>query len=129
MFDKLLAFLKELGDHVLAFASELASSIATNGGAVLMAAALAEVKAAEEAAAAGLAAGTKTAGVDKFKAAQAGVIKQLQDQGIPVVINAVNGAIEAAVANLRAAQVAGTVTQQGSVTNAMAAEEAGQASS
>lgn len=70
----------------------LAKSIADNGGDVLIAAALAAVTAAET---------TGGKGEDKFKAAQAAVIASLRAKGIPVVKNAVNGAIEAAVASMK----------------------------
>lgn len=73
--------------------SFLAHSIEQNGGAVLMSAAAAGVAAAES---------TGGNGKDKFAAAQAAVISALETAGIPVVLNAVNGAIEAAVAQHRA---------------------------
>lgn len=75
------------------FVENLAHSIEMNGGQVLRDAAKAEVDAAE--AAGGL-------GDDKQKAVLASVIAVLEAEGIPVVIAAVKGAIEAAVANLRA---------------------------
>ena len=71
----------------------LAQSIARNGGDILVAAAAAAVQAAETQG------GT---GDQKFKAAQAAVIAALIAKGIPVVKNAINGAVEAAVAELNA---------------------------
>jgi hypothetical protein len=78
---------------ILSGLNALASSIAKNGGAVLIAAAAAAVAAAEAEG------GT---GSEKFKAAQAAVVATLTAKGIVVVMNAVNGAIEAAVAQHKA---------------------------
>jgi len=80
-------------DGLLGFVSALAENIEKNGGQVLRDAALAAVKAAE--ATAGM------SGSDKFNAALESVISTLEEQGIPVVINAVRGAIEAAVAQIK----------------------------
>ena len=76
---------------VVAFADSLLSSIEKNGGSVLMSAATGAVAAAE-------ARGGTSA--EKLAAAQAAVAKVLDSQGVPLVNNAVNGAIEAAVAAL-----------------------------
>jgi len=71
------------------FFDALARSIEENGGQVLRNAALAAVRAAEA---------TGGPGEKKFAAALNQVILTLQTEGVPVVINAVRGAIEAAVA-------------------------------
>ena len=76
---------------VAAFADSLLSSIEKNGGSVLISAATGAVAAAE-------AQGGTSA--QKLAAAQSAVVKVLNSQGIQVVNNAVNGAIEAAVAAL-----------------------------
>jgi len=80
-------------DGLLGFVSALAENIEKNGGQVLRDAALAAVKAAEA---------NGGSGSDKFNAALESVISTLEQQGIPVVINAVRGAIEAAVAQIKA---------------------------
>lgn len=81
-------------EHVfVVFASSLIHSMASNGGQVLIDAATAAVIAAE--------AGGGT-GQDKLNAAIAAVVASLKAKGIPVVMNAVNGAIEAAVADMNA---------------------------
>lgn len=68
-----------------------------------------EVQKAEDAAMTALESGSVTTGVAKFAAAQAGVVAQLTTAGAPVVMNQVNLAIEAAVANLQAAKAAAPV--------------------
>ena len=80
-------------DGLLGFVSALAENIEKHGGQVLRDAALAAVKAAEA---------NGGSGSDKFNAALESVISTLEQQGIPVVINAVRGAIEAAVAQIKA---------------------------
>ena len=70
-----------------------------------------EVQKAEEAAIAGVAAGNVMTGIDKFTAAQTGVVAQLTAAGAPVLMNQVNLAIEAAVANLPAKVAAVETTQ------------------
>lgn len=90
----LLAWLSGVGMAVFNLLSAMGKSIAANGGPVLVQAAEDAVLAAE------------TTGGDasaKLAAAQAAVIADLQKNGIPVVMNAVNGAIEAAVAGMKAA--------------------------
>lgn len=75
------------------FFSALAENIEKNGGKVLRDAALAAVEDAENAGG---------SGSDKFKAALESVISALEEEGIPIVLNAVRGAIEAAVAQFKA---------------------------
>ena len=77
---------------LLGFVSALAENIEKNGGKVLRDAALDAVAAAENAGG---------SGSDKFSAALESVISTLEAQGIPVVLNAVRGAIEAAVAQIK----------------------------
>lgn len=100
MWQKFLAWATGVGHNLLEFMSPLATQIAKAGGTILTDAATAEVAAAEQAAAES--GGDLKTGEQKFVAAQAGVVKTLTTQGIPVVMNAVNGAIEMAVANLNA---------------------------
>ena len=59
-----------------------------------------EVAALEEAVVTGVLSGDAATGVAKFTAAQTGVVSKLTAAGLPVVMNEVNLAIEAAVANL-----------------------------
>ena len=80
-------------EHAAIFADSVVRSIAENGGPVLIAAAIAAVKAAEA---------QGGSGKDKLLVAQATIIGALKTAGIPIVMNAVNAAIEAAVANLKA---------------------------
>ncbi len=94
-WETFLEFLAKIGGAILSFVSPLAHAIAVNGGIVLAQAAEEAVLAAE------------TAGGDsstKLAAARAAVISTLESKGIPVVLNAINGAIEAAVAKLKANQ-------------------------
>ena len=86
-------FFAGIGKFLSTFLTGLASSIAQNGGKVLIDAAVAAVAAAEAKG------GTAQ---DKLAAAQAAVLATLSTEGIPVVMNAVNGAIEGALANLKA---------------------------
>jgi len=76
-----------------AFISALLNDIEKSGGQVLRDAAIEAVKAAEDAGG---------SGKEKFDAAVASVVATLTTQGIPIVIHAINGAIEAAVAQLKA---------------------------
>lgn len=86
-------FINSLEAFFLSFVHPLLLSIKENGGKVLIDAAIAAVAAAE------------TSGGDgnaKMAAAEASVVETLTKEGIPVVKNAIRGAIEAAVASLRA---------------------------
>lgn len=87
-------FFTAVGQILSAFFNALAVSVAQNGGKVLMDAAVAAVATAETQG------GTPQ---QKFAAATAAVLAKLEAEGIPVVMNAVNGAIEAAVASMKAA--------------------------
>jgi hypothetical protein len=78
---------------VLNFLEGAARSIVANGGPVLINAAMAAVTAAET---------TGGTGAQKLQAATAAVVSTLKGQGLPVVQNAINAAIEGAVANLKA---------------------------
>ena len=78
------------------FIHALLTSITQNGGKILIDAATAAVKAAETAGG---------SGGDKFKAAFTAVVAILEAESLPVVQMAINGAIEAAVANLKAKNV------------------------
>lgn len=94
--DDVVVFLKSLlsAAQQIAFAFLLAGAkaIAASGGALLTDAATAAVKAAENAGG---------SGTEKYEAAFAAVVGTLEDAGQPVVENAVNLAIEAALAKLK----------------------------
>lgn len=90
------SFITGIGRDILAAVEALAHSIAQNGGAVLISAAASAVSAAETAGG---------AGEQKFAAAKSSVISVLEGQGLTVVTSAVNAAIEAAVAQMKANQV------------------------
>lgn len=92
MWNKFVGFLKSVLSTVTSFLNPLARQIAKNGGALLLQTALAAVIAAEQS-------GAK--GEDKFSAAKAVVLAKLKAEGIPIVLNAVHGAIEAAVAQIK----------------------------
>ena len=78
---------------VLDFLEGAAKSIVANGGPVLINAAVAAVTAAET---------TGGTGAQKLQAATGAVVSTLKSQGLPVMQNAINAAIEGAVANLKA---------------------------
>lgn len=77
---------------VLDFLEGAAKIIVANGGPVLINAAVAAVTAAET---------TGGTGDQKLQAATGAVVSTLKSQGLPVVQNAINAAIEGAVANLK----------------------------
>jgi len=87
------AFVQHFESDALSFVSSLASNIVANGGKVLTDAAIAAVTAAET---------NGGTGQEKFAAAVASVTATLTAEGLPVVTNAVHGAIEAAVAQIKA---------------------------
>jgi hypothetical protein len=91
------SFFSSILANVTSFLSNVAHSIAANGGPVLIELATAAVAAAEA---------QGGSGKDKFNAAVASVTAGLEAKGVPVVLNAVNAAIEAAVANQNAAKPA-----------------------
>jgi hypothetical protein len=95
------SFFSSILSKVTDFLSNVAHSIAVNGGPVLVELATAAVAAAEA---------QGGSGQDKFNAAVKAVTSGLTAQGVPVVLNAVNAAIEAAVANLQASQTATSTT-------------------
>ena len=86
-------FFAGVGRILSNFFGALAQSVASNGGKVLIDAATAAVAAAEA---------TGGDASAKLAAAQGAIVATLRAEGIPVVMNAVNGAIEAALANLKA---------------------------
>jgi hypothetical protein len=92
LWDAFVEWLEDIGEDVLDFVKPLGKQIAAGGGALLVEAARQAVKAAEA---------EGGSGRDKFNAAQSKVVEVLEKQGINVIINAVNGAIEAAVAGLK----------------------------
>ena len=93
------AWLLGIGSGTLTFIKGLVTMLAQNPQ--VQAIATQEVQNAEDAAVAAVEAGNAMTGVQKFAAAQAGVVAQLTAAGLPVVMNAVNLAIEGAVANLK----------------------------
>lgn len=102
-----MSILSDIGAWLLGIGSDTlnffkAAIIALAANPQIQAIALQEVQKAEAAAIAGLAAGSVMTGVDKFIQAQTGVVSQLTAAGAPIVMNQVNLAIEAAVANLQA---------------------------
>lgn len=93
VFSKIIAPFKlmfsSLGRSFEAFFQSLAENIAKNGGQILISAAVSAVAAAES---------KGGSGKEKLGFAQDAVVAVLASRGIPIVWNAVNGAIEAAVA-------------------------------
>lgn len=85
-------FFSDAEKDTVTFIESLVDSIAANGGAVLISAATGAVAAAEA---------TGGTAATKLAAAVASVTSTLTTQGIPVVQNAINGAIEAAVAQMK----------------------------
>lgn len=102
------AFFLGIGNDTLTFFIGAIKALAANPQ--VQAIATQEVANAESAAATALASGSVMTGVQKFAAAQTGVVAQLATAGLPVVMNQVNLAIEAAVANLKATPAAAPVT-------------------
>ncbi len=91
LWDAVTEWFENIGEDILDFVAPLAKEIAKNGGKLLLEVAREAVLLAEA---------TGGSGRDKFEAAQAHIKTALEARGIPVVLNAVNGAIEAAVARL-----------------------------
>lgn len=92
LWDQIEEWFEKIGEDIVDFVKPLAKEIAANGGMVLLMAAQEAVLAAETAGG---------SGSDKFKAAQEALIEKLKADGIPIVLNAINGAIEAAVAKMK----------------------------
>lgn len=88
-FSKLWSFFKPTAK---VFVTALADNIAQNGGPILIQAAMAGVAAAES---------SGGSSNDKWQKAKDVVIAQLKAKGIPIVNSAVNGAIEAALADYK----------------------------
>ncbi|TVL97176.1 MAG: phage holin [Candidatus Brocadia sp. WS118] len=86
----LMRFLRKA---TLTFLSALAADIEKSGGEFLMETALDAVKIAEQ---------LGGSGSSKFEAAYNYIEKQLKTEGIEIIRHAVNGAIEAAVAQMKA---------------------------
>ncbi len=87
-----------IGDDTIEFARGLLITLANNPE--IQALAKAAVKEVEQAALAAIT-GDKVAGSVKLAQAQEIVISGLKEKGLPVVMNAINIAIEAAVANMK----------------------------
>lgn len=92
LWDGFVEWLENIGEDVMDFIKPLAKEIAKSGGKMLLEIAKEAVLAAEA---------SGGSGGDKFKAAQSTIIAQLNEKGIPIVTNAINGAIEAAVASMK----------------------------
>ena len=88
-----------IGDDTIEFARGLLITLSQNPE--IQAIAKAAVKEVEQAALAAAVTGDKVAGYVKLVQAQSLVIDGLKEKGLPIVMNAINIAIEAAVANLR----------------------------
>lgn len=86
-------FIHAIAGGAIDFFEALASAIENSGGQLLRDAALAAVQAAEA---------NGGSGDDKFKAAYESVVDTLTKQGIPIAVNAIEGAIIAAVAKIKA---------------------------
>lgn len=93
------AFFLGIGQETLKFIIGAIKALAANPQ--VQSIATQEVANAEVAAEAAIAAGSVMTGIQKFVQAQAGVVAQLTTAGVPVVMNQVNLAVEAAVANLK----------------------------
>ena len=87
-----------IGDDTIQFAKGLLITLSQNPE--IQALAKAAVKEVEQAALAAVS-GDKVAGSVKLAQAQEIVIDGLKEKGLPIVMNAINIAIEAAVANLK----------------------------
>lgn len=92
LWDHIEAFFTEAEKIAVTFMSAMATSIAKSGGALLVSAAQAAVVAAEA---------DGGSGEEKLASAKKAVIGTLESEGVAVVMNAVNGAIEAAVAEMK----------------------------
>ena len=92
MWKKFLRSFRAKRDDIIDALAPLAGQIAKAGGNVLLEAAMLAVTTAEAAG------GT---GEEKFVAAKKIAVKTLQQKGIPIIMNAINGAIEAAVAAIK----------------------------
>lgn len=91
IWDAFVDWVESIGEDVMEFTKPLAKEIAKNGGKLLIAAAKEAVIAAEA---------NGGSGSEKFKTAQNMIIETMKTQGVNVVMNAVNGAIENAVAGM-----------------------------
>jgi len=88
-----------IGNDTLHFAKGILVTLASNPE--IQAIASSAVKEVEEAAMAAIAGGNIIGGSQKLEQAQSIVISGLQEKGLPIVMNAINIAIEAAVANMK----------------------------
>lgn len=95
MLKEIAAWFEDIGESILDGIKPLARQIARNGGALLLEAATAAVIAAEA---------QGGSGRDKFDAARGSVIATLEAKSLPIVMNAIHGAIEIAVAALKEKQ-------------------------
>jgi hypothetical protein len=86
-----MTLIERLFNKFLGYLLPAAKLLARSGGQALIAAAQEAVLAAEK---------TNGSGEDKLNAARKAVVKSLQRQGLPVITNAINLAIETAVASM-----------------------------
>jgi hypothetical protein len=98
-FHRIEAFFTDEEKIVLPILEAAGKQILANGGPILLDAAMSAVGVAEK---------TSGTGVEKLAAATAEVVGVLKEKGVPVVMNAVNVAIEGSVAALRAQLPAST---------------------
>lgn len=111
MWKDFIEWLSGIGHNLLGFITPLATLLAKSGGQVLVQAAEQEVAAAEAWAEGVIAGGGAATSDDKFVTAQTAIVANLKTQGIPVVMNAVNGAIEMAVAQMNSKPAAVAVPE------------------
>jgi len=91
MWKKFLRWFRAGLNDILEALEPLARQLAKSGGQVLITAAWIAVQTVEK---------TGGTGDEKLNLARKMVVKHLQDNGLPIVMNAINGAIEMAVARL-----------------------------
>lgn len=99
VFKRFTAWLLGIGNDTLQFAKGLLITLAQNPE--IQAIAKEAVKQVELAAIQAIAGGGAVSGAEKLKQAQAIVIDGLKAKGLPIITNAINIAIEAAVANMK----------------------------
>lgn len=92
IWDAFVEWVESIGEDVMEFTKPLAKEIAKNGGKLL-------IEAAKDAVIAAQASGGSNS--EKFKMAQTSIIETMKAKGIDAALNAVNGAIENAVAGMK----------------------------
>lgn len=92
LWDGFVEWLDSIGEDIMDFVKPLAKEMAKAGGKLLIESARDAVIAAEASGGSGSA---------KLQAARDAVVAKLEAGGMPIVMNAINGAIEAAVAQMK----------------------------